>query len=494
MYEITLRGPAAGNPFDNVTLSAHFASGSKTVDANGFYDGDGIYRIRFMPTTQGEWSYETRSNAPDLAGKTGHFTCSEPDAGNHGPIGVINRFHFAYADGTPYFECGTTAYEWTSQPTTRESQTLETLKASPFNKVRMCVFPTENKEDNVSARWPFEPADPKSDYTKFSTDKKQWNFARINPAFFQNFELQVRKLADEGIEADVILFHPYARTLGFATMPAEADDRYLHYVIARLAAYHNVWWSVANEYDHLHAKKLADWDRFFRIIVKDDPYGHLRSIQQDRIVYNKPWMTHASIQGTPQQSATKDRLLYDMPVVFDEIKYEGDLPVGWGHLPGEDMVDRFWTSTVLGIYAGHGETFMKNGWSGVGGVLIGKSPERLAFYRQIMQTSPPDGIEPIDQTDEASIGGKTGEFYFVYFGRHEPPKNWILKLPAKGLAPGTQMRVDVIDTWNMTTMPVNQVFTMTSSKGDYLTAENNAIVPMPNQPAILLRVTKVSSK
>jgi hypothetical protein len=292
----------------------------------------------------------------------------------------------------------------------------------------------------------------------------------------------------------VILFHPYAKTLGFATMPAEADDRYLHYVVARLAAYHNVWWSAANEYDHLRAKTTADWDRFFQIIVKDDPYGHLRSIQQDRIVYNKPWMTHSSIQGTPQQSASKDRLLYNMPVVFDEIKYEGDLPVGWGHLPAEDMVDRFWTSTVLGIYAGHGETFMKNGWSGVGGILIGKSPERLAFYRQIMQTSPPEGIEPIDQTDEATIGGKTGEFYFIYFGRRQPPKNWILKLSAKGLAPGTQMHVDAIDTWNMTTTPVDQVFTMIGPKDNYLTAENNAMVPMPNLPGILLRVTKLSAK
>jgi Domain of unknown function (DUF5060)/Protein of unknown function (DUF4038) len=350
MYEIALHGPAGGNPFDDVSLSASFTSGSRTIDANGFYDGDGTYRIRFMPMTQGFWSYETHSNVPDLAGKTGHFSCGAPDPANHGPVGVANHFHFAYADGTPYFECGTTAYDWTSQPATRESQTLQTLRNSPFNKVRMCVFPSEYKADNIPARWPFEPADPKSDYTKFTTEKKQWNFSRINPAYFQNFERQVQSLADEGIEADVILFHPYAKTLGFATMPAEADDRYLHYVIARLAAYHNVWWSAANEYDHLHAKTTADWDRFFQIIVKDDPYGHLRSIQQDRIVYNKPWMTHASIQGTPGQSAAKDRQLYDMPIVFDEIKYEGDIPPAWGHLPAEDMVDRFWTATLLGVY------------------------------------------------------------------------------------------------------------------------------------------------
>jgi hypothetical protein len=493
-YEIVLPGPIAGNPFVDVTLSAQFTCDSKTIEANGFYDGDGIYRIRFMPMVQGNWTYQTHSNVAELDGKTGQFTCGQPDAGNHGPVGVVNHFHFAYADGTPYFECGTTAYEWTSQPTTRQSQTLETLKDSAFNKVRMCVFPTEYKEDNIPARWPFEPADPKSDYSKFSNHKKQWDFTRFNPVFFQNFEQQIQKLADEGIEADVILFHPYAKVLGFATMPAEADDRYLHYVIARLAAYHNVWWSLANEFDHLHAKKKTDWDRFFQIILKDDPYGHLRGIQQSPIVYNEPWVTHASIQASPPEKATRDRALYNKPVVFDEIKYEGDIPPGWGHLPAEDMVDRFWMATVLGTYAGHGETFMANGWSGVGGVLTGKSPQRLAFYRLIMETSPPEGIEPIERTAEATVGGKPGEFYFIYFGKHPPPKNWVLKLPAKGLATGTRMHVDVIDTWNMVVAPVDRLFTMSELKDGYLAAENGARFPIPSQPGILLRVTKPLEK
>jgi hypothetical protein len=194
------------------------------------------------------------------------------------------------------------------------------------------------------------------------------------------------------------------------------------------------------------------------------------------------------------------------------------------------MTDRFWAATVLGTYAGHGETFMTNGWSGVGGILIGKSPPRLAFYRQIMQTSPPEGIEPlaagslsatsrpsssnqspgsplpgdspqkvahdqsITQDFEPAIGGKPGEFYFVYFGRHTPPKTYALKLPAKDLAPGTQMHVDVIDTWNMTTTPIDQIFTMTTQTDDYLVADNNAIIPIPNQPGMLLRVMKIQSK
>jgi hypothetical protein len=38
-----------------------------------------------------------------------------------------------------------------------------------------------------------------------------------------------------GIEADLILWHPYDRW-GFAEMGAANDDRYLRYAIARLGA------------------------------------------------------------------------------------------------------------------------------------------------------------------------------------------------------------------------------------------------------------------
>ena len=81
-------------------------------------------------------------------------------------------------------------------------------------------------------------------------------------------------------------------------MDAEQDDRYLRYVVARLAAYRNVWWSMANEYDLMPNKAMADWDRIFRVVQESDPYQHLRSIHNCREFYDhsKPWVTHQSIQ------------------------------------------------------------------------------------------------------------------------------------------------------------------------------------------------------
>src|SRR5437762_14258305 len=70
-FEVVLKGPASGNPFVEVELSATFAQGKQNVKVSGFYDGDGTYKVRFMPPSLGEWTYRASSNRPELDGKSG---------------------------------------------------------------------------------------------------------------------------------------------------------------------------------------------------------------------------------------------------------------------------------------------------------------------------------------------------------------------------------------------------------------------------------------
>ena len=163
-------------------------------------------------------------------------------------------------------------------------------------------------------------------------------------------------------------------------MPAAADDRYLRYVVARLAAYRNVWWSMANEYDFMKEKRESDWDRFFQIVQAGDPYQHLRSIHNGTLIYNQnqPWVTHASIQnGAAVEEPGRAELYRDAfrkPIVYDEVKYEGDVPRRWGNLSAEELVFRFWNGTVAGTYVGHGETYRHPEniiWWAAGGKLYG---------------------------------------------------------------------------------------------------------------------------
>ncbi len=458
VFEVALEGPADGNPFLDVELSARFSRGGEAVEVAGFYDGGGTYRVRFMPDAPGRWSYETQSNRPELTGRRGSFECVPPSRGNRGPVRVRDTHHFAYADGTPYYQVGTTCYAWIHQGEELEAQTLETLAAAPFNKLRMCVFPKDylyNK--NEPPRYPFARGEGGG-----------WDFTRFNPEFFRHLERRVGELMALGIEADIILFHPYDRW-GFAKMDSESDDRYLRYVVARLAAYRNVWWSLANEFDFMPGftdedtaspgnKRMEDWDRFFQIVRDSDPYGRLRSIHNGRVWYDhtKPWVTHASVQSgwhvEEPGRAEPLRDQYRKPIVFDEVVYEGDIEQGWGNLSPQEMVHRFWVGTVAGCYVGHGETYRHPEdilWWSKGGVLHGQSPPRIAFLRRMIEEGPPRGLDPVDWGGEVPGAAKGDAYALFYFGR-EAHGEHTFRTP-----PGNTYHVDLLDTWEMTVTPLS---------------------------------------
>jgi hypothetical protein len=489
IYEIELNGPTNGNPFLDVRLSAVFSNGSNRVEVPGFYDGDGVYRVRFMPDTQDRWQYETRANCRELTGKTGGFTVTPPGPGNHGPVRVHNTYHFAYADGTPFKQIGTTIYNWLDTPEDLQEETLKTLAASPFNKARMLLTPqrTAYRTNFPPPRWPFAGTPP-----------HDWDYTRFNPDYFRHYEKRLTELRDLGIEADLVLFNPYGKW-GFEKMDAAGDERYVRYVVARFGAYRNVWWSLCNEWDFLHAKTEADWDRIGALVQQCDPYNHLRSIHNGNLMYNhnQPWVTHASVQnGVAVESAAAAELYRDVwrkPVVYDEVKYEGDAKYRWADLTGPEMVHRFWCGTIGGTYVGHGDYFTtvaEDTWTSFGGKMKGESAPRLAFLRKILEAGPADGLDPIDKWNDPNTAGQAGEYYLTYFGK-ATPTNWVFQLYKRGVTDGMRFKVDVIDTWAMTLTPVPGEFVTQKRDNYYFGDAQNRSVPLPGKPGIALRLTHV---
>lgn len=403
IFEHRMEGPREGNPFVDVAFGAVFSQGHREVAVDGFYDGDGVYKVRFMPDAVGEWRFRTVSSVKTLDGREGRFLAVVARAGVHGPVRVANTHHFAYADGTPYFPFGTTSYAWIHQSEVLQEQTVATLKAAPFNKVRMCVFPKHyeyNHNEPPFYPFPHEGSVP---------GKAGWknDFSRFNPAFFAHLEKRIGDLRDMGIEADLILFHPYDRW-GYQSMPAEVDDRYLRYVLARLASYRNVWWSMANEFDLMKAKRTSDFDRMFHLVEQHDPYRHLRSIHFSRTPYDysAPWVTHGCMQLAKFDEAARYLADWGKPVLFDEVQYEGNLDRRWGNISGDEMTRRFWQGVVSGCYVTHGETLLDADaemseettptlWWAHGGRLKGMSPRQIAFLRRLVEESavPHGGVE-----------------------------------------------------------------------------------------------------
>lgn len=474
VLELRLDGPRHGNPFVDVELTAHFSAVGQDVRVGGFYDGDGRYVIRFMPPETGDWTFTTESTARSLDGVQGRFTVTAPGQGNHGPVRVAGTFHFAHADGTRHHPLGTTAYAWTHQPLPLQEQTLDTLRTAPFTKLRMCLFPKAYLfNTNEPSVYPF----PKTPEGEFDT-------TRFDPSYFHLLEQRIRELGELGIEADLILFHAYDRW-GFSDLGDIVDDRYVRYVVRRLSAFRNVWWSLANEYDLVRSKKIPDWERLAAIITDEDPAGHLLSIHNcfGFYDYSLPWITHCSVQRVDVYRTAENtddwRTRWQKPIVIDECAYEGDIDQGWGNISGEEFTRRCWEGAVRGGYVGHGETYLNDReelWWSKGGELVGDSPARVGFLLSVIQDSPTGTLDPLPSDWDVPWGGVDDRYLVAYFGFGRPRYRDIIR------PPGTHYTVDVIDTWNMTIERLPD------------TVEGSFRIPLPGRQYMAIRLIAVPTQ
>jgi hypothetical protein len=435
------------NPFREVTLSANLECTGEKQMVTGFYDGDSTWKVRFMPQQLGHCDFQTVSNNSEINYQSGGFDVISPATGNHGPVHVAKTYHFSYSDGTPYFLLGTTLYNWLNRDEALQRETLDTLGHSSFTKVRFGLFP----------KWFIFNHEEPAIYPYVETSPGSFDLDQFNPHFFQSVERRIAELEKMGIEADIILFHPYDH-LGFARMDADHDDAYIRYVAARLSAFRDVWWTMANEYDLFDSKKTPglktkDWDRMFRTLEASDPYHHLRGIHNlgDWYDHGKPWVTHAIIQdgtGHPGRRLPGARAKYGKPTVVDEYGYEGNNGEGWGNLTAAEEVSRHWDITMQGGYASHGETYVHPSgvlWWAAGGTLIGDSPARLGFLKEIMTHAPFQDLVPApDLVHGGTVLAVEGKYYLLRV------KNFVHNQHTEiQLKEGAQYRVDLIDPWLM---------------------------------------------
>lgn len=424
-----------------------------------------LFGLNFMPQQIGRWQYQFNLLEQQCKG---YFDCVENDRNNHGVVCAKGQ-HFEYTDGRIFWPFGTTCYAWTNQPTQLQNETLATLEQASFNKVRMCVFPKS---------MPYNHNDPEC--YPFNRDARGgWNVLDINKQFWNNLEARIGALQKLGIQADLILFHPYDRW-GFEDLTIDESLKYLKYVVVRLGAYANIWWSLANEYEMVLSKRIKDWDLLGTELSRLDSYHHLISIHDILQIYpSRPWLTHCSVQTDDLDQVLNLRRRYRCPVIVDECGYEGDLDFGWGNLSAREMVHRFWTVICRGGYCTHGETFDSEDeilWWAKGGKLHGASTSRIKFLKDIL-TSLPIGnpvyrdLQDPNQKRNQTLSLKSQRFrqtvtslpkaqqervifsepmclegqgfVLTYLGRHVP-KQTKITLPDSGT-----YHVEVIDTWRM---------------------------------------------
>lgn len=379
-FELEFQGAEPEGTQAAVDLKAVFVQDCIVKEIKGFYAGNGRYKVRYYPQSTGVCVWKITSSLMLSGTLEGTEECLPADVNVHGMV-QTQGLHFRYEDGNRYLSIGTTIYALFHQEKSLIDQTMETLGNAPFNKVRCCVFPKDyDFNHNEPELYAFEKKDGR------------WDVNRPCFAFWDALETRILQMQRLGIETDLILFHPYDRW-GFSELSKEECIVYLDYVVRRLSAIPNIWWSLANEYDLMEYFEKEWWYAFSQFIHENDVYGHLLSNHHCLTMWDfaDPNTTHCCIQGSAMTQIPDMQKKYGKPVIFDECGYEGTIPYAWGNLSGFEMINRIWTAFVMGGYCSHGETFWNEEevlWWAKGGILQGESPARIGFLRRILEELP----------------------------------------------------------------------------------------------------------
>jgi len=406
MVEVTasVDAPDARNPFTDVVLTGAFGKGAATnrVPVEGFCDSsDGrTFRIRFMPSSPGEYSYEVVYRQGGFEKRhSGSFRAT--DARRRGPVRVDPGYpwHFIW-EGTDehYYFNGTTAFwlmGWRDERHIRYS--IERLHQLKVNRVRVLLAGSANLfwgdavmtgEDFTMAVWPWPAEAPES------VGRPGLDFTRFQVEYWQKYERMLRFAR----ERDVIISVIFDISTHKAQPAAGGDDerRYYRYAVARLAAFSNITWDLGDDLDSFRDERWAH--ETGSLLHQWDPYKHLATSHpvhrehQDRA---SEWFGFTSIQDWSRSQHTlmlEERQIQlrtgrIIPQANEEYGYEDHYPQ-WAPAPPGDSSETLrhvaWDIAMAGAYGTAGESARRgtNVWPDTGGGWInGRGDDTMVMLK-----------------------------------------------------------------------------------------------------------------
>lgn len=229
------------NPVQDVrTMEVTFTSpAGRTKTINAFWDGNEVWKARFMPYETGLWTFETKcsdTKNQGLNGQKGSFLCKpnpdQKDIYKHGP--VINppgTFYLTYSDGTPFFYLACTAWNGALKSTDDEwDQYLQQRVKNSYSAIQL-----------VTTQW--RGCDKSSEgLTAFEGSGR----IRVNPDFFRLIDKKIDKVNEYGLVAAPVILWTLQTGSGRELSPGYylPDDQAIllaKYIVARYSGNHVIW-------------------------------------------------------------------------------------------------------------------------------------------------------------------------------------------------------------------------------------------------------------
>ena len=492
-YERSL--DAAGsyaNPFQDVTLTATFThTTGKTIHVDGFHDGGSVWKIRFMPTDLGKWTYATSSPDAGLNGKTGTLSCVAPAKPYlHGPL-KVEGYHFAHADGTPRFLIST---RLTCQfaPPSAWPPLITFLKENRINRVLFMMPGVDSKKDPVHTQRNLFAPGP--------------DYARYHVEAFRAIDEFIDALRQADILASPYFYYDPRREVMWNMTP-EQDRAYIRYGMARLGAFSNVMPVLGNEIElkttnykdpafdlksHAWANEMGAFLKsrvvFGQPVSVHNPCWHEFAVNPSYFTLLRDWpfagwtdfiLKQAQVGCIGTASAVSDsvpqphtatynerayarhnQVLIDLrrfnqPVINEEPAYDMGSKSAYASQTPETMRPTFWTAATAGAYTiwGNKSTYVTG--DPLPPIKESLTPPYLRVLHDVMTDLPYGKMEPLNESVTPADVTLDGEAWRTNFALAKPGEVYLIYSLGGGtgtvtLAPGpySAVRIDPRDgTW-----------------------------------------------
>ncbi len=328
-------------PYTEVALGCQFRGpDDRSYQIAGFYDGEGVWKIRFCPDRPGDWSWKTECNRPDtaLGGKEGRFVVAsaaetvsadgDPLARHGGILQVsANRRHLTYSDGTPFFWLGDTWWFCPGNPVP-----IRGSSNSAYESMFKTLIEKRQAQGFTVVHWAsLGQFGEHSNHEAFMRTK---NGGEFDPNYWKEYDLYVETANAAGI----IPVIGFGFSSGLDPWSLEELEYLWRYVIARYGS-HSASWLICGEYNQNGGDRQNRIEKVLKLgasIKEYDPYKRAMTVhpwyfkEETRDAWNHDWYDFVMWQGAhvghgnvPPTASYEDSAKLGKPYLEGETQYEG---------------------------------------------------------------------------------------------------------------------------------------------------------------------------
>ncbi len=405
-----------GNPFD-VVLEVDFTSPSgKVLRQYGFYAGDSLWKVFFMPVETGVWHFRSRCKDPDLDGRAGVFRCIKSDLDP--PLGCEGRqwvlqgksgdFPVIWAPVIP--GAGPWAFRGLPPSSGPIRQALhfaaDKVQARLLGFGELAVMKT-----GWARRWP-QAALP------YVTGREGEMF---NLPFWDSLNARMDAARELNMGAYIMLYGDDEMTPDrYGITPgSQAELRLFRYVVARLACYPHLLWDTGIDIGEYRSNEWINaFTGWFR---RHDPWHHpvgsrtgggSGGIQPDSATYMSLGWNHLM----PRRTMVEMREKLQVPVAYTD---HWRIFISRGNWTNEKIRVAAWRCALTG-----GQAFFADYGQGTPvDSLILEGARYIGIASSFFRREPHQdlaGLQPHDEllqnAPEVILAARPGEEYVAYTG------------------------------------------------------------------------------